>query len=234
MVDELRQNVLQMITTRSLRPGDRLPTEPELSQQFGVARSTVREALKRLEQEGLVHAIQGRGRFLSAMGSLKVERPITKYESVTSMLSNLGYTVTNVVLAVEEVGATTEQAAALNTQVGEALIKLTRLRCGDDRPLIYSVNHILRRALPGPIAHRDWGGSVTSLLEGHGHQIVMAAARISAVDLPQEVEARFNLTGFGPWLLVVETCITRSGDRVLIAEDFHRGSDIAFNVLRRP
>ena len=44
---------------------------------------------------------------------------------------------------------------------------------------------------------------------------------------------RYNLARFDPWLLVEEACITDSGDRVMHALDYHRGSDIAFNVLRR-
>jgi DNA-binding FadR family transcriptional regulator len=44
----------QKILRRSLRPGDPLPTETELAEQFAVHRSTVREALRRLESAGLV------------------------------------------------------------------------------------------------------------------------------------------------------------------------------------
>jgi GntR family transcriptional repressor for pyruvate dehydrogenase complex len=44
----------QKILKRALRPGDPLPTESELARQFGVNRSTVREALRRLESAGLV------------------------------------------------------------------------------------------------------------------------------------------------------------------------------------
>jgi DNA-binding FadR family transcriptional regulator len=58
----------QKILGRSLRPGDALPTETDLAEQFGVNRSTVREALRRLESAGLVGREGGSKR-------LRVTRP---------------------------------------------------------------------------------------------------------------------------------------------------------------
>ena len=52
------------ILRRALRPGDALPTESELARQFGVNRSTVREALRRLESSGLVDRANGGKRLL--------------------------------------------------------------------------------------------------------------------------------------------------------------------------
>jgi len=51
----------QKILDRSLRPGDPLPTETELAAQFAVNRSTVREALRRLESAGLVARVRSDG-----------------------------------------------------------------------------------------------------------------------------------------------------------------------------
>ncbi|MEO8907405.1 MAG: GntR family transcriptional regulator [Microbacteriaceae bacterium] len=233
IVDQVRLDIRKLVEDRNLRPGDRLPTEAEIAQLYGVARSTVREALKRLEHEGLFHAVQGNGRFLSAIGSLSVERPITKYESITSMLEELGYAVSNAVLEIGELAATEVEAAALGIETGDPVIRLTRLRYGNERPMVFSVNTILREALPGPVVHRDWAGSVTAALDAQGRSIVSSAARISAVSLPPEVESRYRLNGLGPWLLVTETCLTADGTRVLFAQDYHRGGEIGFNVLRQ-
>ncbi|NJD32414.1 MAG: FadR family transcriptional regulator [Gammaproteobacteria bacterium] len=58
----------QKILARSLRPGDPLPSETELARQFAVNRSTVREAVRRLESAGLVGRAAGSKR-------LRVTRP---------------------------------------------------------------------------------------------------------------------------------------------------------------
>lgn len=51
--------LLERITSRALSVGDRLPSESELARQFGVNRSTVREALRELESNGLLRRERG-------------------------------------------------------------------------------------------------------------------------------------------------------------------------------
>lgn len=231
--ERLRDDIASLIAHDALVPGDQLPTEQALAERLGFSRSTVREALRLLEQEGQLRPVQGKGRFVSALGGLRVERPVTKYESITDMLEGLGYTVTNALLDVSESEAAPEEAAALGIQPGDPVIRLTRLRCGDDIPLVFSINTVPRALLPGPIRHRDWTGSLTRALSNHGYNVVSSLARISAVDLPGDLGERYALTAYDPWLLVTETCIADDGTPVVYATDYHRGTDIAFNVLRR-
>ena len=48
-----------------LRPGDKLPPERELAEQFGVSRTAVREAVKALHEKGLIEVQPGKGTFIS-------------------------------------------------------------------------------------------------------------------------------------------------------------------------
>jgi GntR family transcriptional regulator, transcriptional repressor for pyruvate dehydrogenase complex len=61
--------VLELVRAGVIPPGDRLPTEPELARRFGVARSSVRSGLQRLQAEGVVEVNRGRGWFVSASSS---------------------------------------------------------------------------------------------------------------------------------------------------------------------
>lgn len=54
-------NIRRRIATGELQIGDRLPTEDELTESFGIARTTLREALRILESQGLIHIRRGRG-----------------------------------------------------------------------------------------------------------------------------------------------------------------------------
>ena len=65
---QIAEQIEQRIVGRSLRAGDALPSETDLARQFGVNRSTVREAIRELESLGLL----GRGR---GEKRLRVTRP---------------------------------------------------------------------------------------------------------------------------------------------------------------
>lgn len=60
IADDLRS----LIVLGELLPGDKLPSESELTQYYGVARMTVRQAVQILRYEGLVVSIQGSGVFV--------------------------------------------------------------------------------------------------------------------------------------------------------------------------
>jgi DNA-binding FadR family transcriptional regulator len=55
------EGLVNVIVSGELSPGDSLPPELPLSQQFGVSRTVLRESIKRLEEKGLVTVVQGRG-----------------------------------------------------------------------------------------------------------------------------------------------------------------------------
>ncbi len=63
--EEVRLQIERAIRAGDFGPGDRLPSERELVETFGVSRVSVREAIRSLEALGLVRVYQGRGAFVS-------------------------------------------------------------------------------------------------------------------------------------------------------------------------
>jgi GntR family transcriptional regulator len=149
------------------------------------------------------------------------------------MLEALGFDARTLVLSVEEGAATPEERRALGLGRRAPVIRLERLRSAGSNPLVYTVEVVPRDVVPGPLRHVDWTGSLNDLLGAHGHLPVSSAARIQAVELPEQAAARYALGGLGPWLLVTETAVTGNGRPVLYASDYHRGEAFAFHVLRR-
>lgn len=71
LVDRVVERIRAVIDQGQLQPGDRLPTEAELSSQLQVSRSVLREAIGRLETLGVLEVRRGRGMFVGERGSLK-------------------------------------------------------------------------------------------------------------------------------------------------------------------
>lgn len=63
--DEVAVSIMGAIEGGQLQPGDRLPTEAELSKRFGVARTVVREAISLLRYDGIVDSRRGVGAFVT-------------------------------------------------------------------------------------------------------------------------------------------------------------------------
>lgn len=64
LYEQIVQQIEDSILKGALKPGDQLPAERELAQQFGVSRTAIREAVKALREKGLVEAYSGRGTFV--------------------------------------------------------------------------------------------------------------------------------------------------------------------------
>jgi DNA-binding FadR family transcriptional regulator len=66
LADEVAAQLQELICSGRYEIGQQLPTEPELMQQFGVGRSTIREAVRLLVNGGLVRVQQGLGTFITS------------------------------------------------------------------------------------------------------------------------------------------------------------------------
>jgi GntR family transcriptional regulator len=229
----VKNQLMDYFRTRDVRPGDQILSEPEIVELFKVGRSTAREAVKLLEHEGMVEVRPGRGRFLTSLAAATVERPITRFESVTEMLRGLGYEPQTLVLSVEEDAPDEAEQQALRLSADDAVVRVTRLRSDRDEPLVFSVSTMSREHIPGPVKHVNWAESLVDTFGQMGRPLAFATARLQAVTLPMELQQKYSLDGYDPWLLITETAITATGEPALYATDYHRGDLFAFNVLRR-
>lgn len=231
---QTRDAIVQALRAEKLGVGAKLPSEFVLAERIGVSRSTVREAMKLLEQEGIVDIRRGLGSFVAVTADLQPERPITQFESITSMMRELGYETSTVVLDVTVRNATAGERGALGLGAGQKVVETRRLREHQGKTCIYSVNILDSSVLDEDVSAIDWSGSVVALLDDCGQAIVASTAHIKAVPQPQpEDELPGHPLPPGPWLFVDERCVTRDGRCVLAARDYHHGEMFTFSVLRR-
>jgi GntR family transcriptional repressor for pyruvate dehydrogenase complex len=87
------------ILTRTLKAGDRLPTEKEMASQFGVSLVTLREALRALETFGLIERRKGQGRgiFVSEIGNEAIKASLVRFLNFKELSSQHLYEVRKII-----------------------------------------------------------------------------------------------------------------------------------------
>lgn len=226
----LADTIRQMIVDGLYPSGSKIPTEEELATHFRVGRTTVREALKRLEAEDLIRVRRGQGRYVSTTPQL--HQPITRLESVTGLLASHGYDVTNEVVRFEWRRATEEESKQLRLTDDPEVLHLERLRSYGDVPLIYSIDVVPKALLPN-ISLASWNGSLYDELAVTGMAPVTAVTTLRAEFLPSKIEKQHGLDKRIPWLLMVQLNLAADGKPVIFSHDYHRGDRFTFDVLRR-
>ncbi|MBK7704417.1 MAG: GntR family transcriptional regulator [Acidobacteria bacterium] len=138
------ENVLrEKITSGGFEPGDRMPTEIELIEEYGVSRITVRQALQALADDGLIERKQGRGTVISARKSRK--KRFTGTIHLTGSLDELiemGMDTPVKVLEMNRVEADQHEAELLEIKVGTPIYRLKRLRLHDNKPFGLIINYL--------------------------------------------------------------------------------------------
>jgi GntR family transcriptional regulator len=134
---QLELQLRERVESGLWRAGDRLPTESELAAQFGVSRITVRQALERLEDDGLISRQRGRGTFVHSGVSPvpKIERDPDRLHAFEQDILRQGLEPEARVLALEEVPTPAHVAELLRIPTGEVALRLRRLGTADRQPL---------------------------------------------------------------------------------------------------
>lgn len=133
----LYRQLLGSINAR-IRKGDwgttgQLPSERDLSEQFGVSRSTVRQALEELSHAGLLKKIQGRGTFVAAHGP--ITQPLGRVTAFREALAAQGMTPGLRVVSRTQEPCDVVLSRLLGVTPETPLLHLVYLGLGDDEPL---------------------------------------------------------------------------------------------------
>lgn len=123
-----------------LRPGDRIPGENELGDEFGLSRMTARKAITVLADEGLVDRHRGRGTFVSKP---KVEGGYFLIPDFHAEMRKQGLSSEVTLLGVEAVPAPGRAAEMLGINKGERILHLERMLTGEGEPLVYDRKYLL-------------------------------------------------------------------------------------------
>jgi GntR family transcriptional regulator len=219
---QLYEILRESITTGEWKPGDMIPPETELMVKFEVSRTTIRDVMDKLVNEGLIFRQQGRGSFVSQP---TMEQGLVRITNFTDDMHQRGLTASSNVLSAELIPASEEIAQKLNINVGEELGLLRRLRLGNNEPMSVEESFFIHKYAPGYLTRHDY--STTSLRDSlvadyHIHWL-RARQIVRAISSPREMSKFLQIPHHAP-LLFVERITTSDQDiPVEYLRVFYRG-----------
>lgn len=191
---QLKDLLASRITEGLLQPGDALPSERQLCEQFGVSRTTVREALRELNREGLIRTVPGRGTCVAApRADLTVKVSLAGF---TADVSRQGVRPSSTLLdAGLIVSPTPDLIKRMNLQPGDEVVKIERLRLINDVPLALHSVYLNHRLCPQVLHHNLAQDSLFNILrEEYGLTLAHAEEQVYAALANQRELALLNLS----------------------------------------
>lgn len=158
---KVKQQLENMIKEELFREGDKLPSEPILAKQLQVSRSTLREAIKLLQRQGILISKNGNGTYVTKNTGI-INSSMNVLQSTGTMIRNSGLTVSQSDMKVYEREMIEEWREKLNCE--KDVVVIERIRKSEDTNLAYTFN-IIPKNIAGELFNEGMTGSLLRLLE---------------------------------------------------------------------
>ncbi len=226
ITNELRQR----ITTGQYPIGCLLPTEAELSEEFSTSRHTVREALRRLIEQGMVRSRQGAG--TSVISAESNARYVQSFQSISDLFQN-SLDTHFVIHRIEPVVLDVETLARLEAKPKQKWLHVAGVRWTKPggTPICYIDSYVPSEYadVVALFPKQEKAPFYSILEERTGCTIDHVYQEIRAASMPREVANCFGLEEGSLSLQLLRRYVTRSG--TLIASfNWHRGDQFTYRM----
>ncbi|NND71921.1 MAG: GntR family transcriptional regulator [Rhodothermales bacterium] len=208
---------------------EKLPSESELGERFGVSRITVRRALQTLENEGSIYRRQGLGSFVREG---RVQQGLIRLNDFVEDMTAAGIRASSKVLHFKPEKADSVVAAALGVSEDKSVFRLDRLRLGDGAPIAFD-----RTWLPAFYAqmieqHDLAKETIYRVLENqYDIPVTGGRFRIQAVNARQDVADLLDVP-VRRALLLIERVSFAAGDKpIYFQRRYYRSDKVAYELF---
>lgn len=225
--------IRKWLRTEFAEDGGQLPSEPELAEEFGVSRGTVRQALSILEHEGAIVRRQGVGTYANVSVLRIGARAEVAYE-FTELIRDSGFEPEILMIQAKEIPAAEEVAESLKISIGDPVLELRKAFLADREPAIFCVDILPTANVREPYNEADYGLPIFDFLDRHFHlEVSYILAGIVPVVADDEL-AEILVCGTGdPLLHLEEIGFDADNKPVLFSRIYYKESLIHFKVLRQ-
>lgn len=230
LTEQVKAHLKERILEGEFAEG-RIPAENELASDLGVSRTTIRDALGRLEQEGAIYRRQGAGTFVNQPG-LQIKSRLEEIWSYEQVLRDHGYAPSVQLLGVEYMpaGPLAEELGVAST---DQLLVTEKLFLEDDVPVVLTFNRIPIDLLDEDPTdgHAD---PIYDFLEAHSERrLGYYLSEIIPVVLGPEEAERLDVDEGTPAICFEEIGFDQDNRPVVHATSYFRDDLLRFRLIRR-
>ncbi len=232
LTDQVKTYIKERIVNDAF-PAGRIPPEMELAEALGVSRTTVRDALSRLEMEGTILRKQGAGTFVNTP-VLQIHTRLDEIWSYEAMLRAHGFTPTTRVLdsRIRPAGDD-EDSALLGLSSAEDLLVVRKLFLEDDRPAILTENRLHQNPLDA-YTPDDLARPIYEFMEQFGRsRLSYYVTEIVPQIADHDVTATLQIESGTPLILFDEIGYDDDNRPILRALSYFRDDLLRLRLLRR-
>jgi GntR family transcriptional regulator len=215
------------ITRGEWKPGDLIPAESELIEQYGVSRITVRQVFDMLVREGLIYRQRGRGSFVAHPA---VEQVLQRLVSFTDDMRQRGFAPSTRVMSSGLLPAPDDIAGQLHIPPGEELAKIERLRLADGEPMSVEESYLIHRYVPG-VLEKDFVANPLREVIDRNYGIRWERARqvIRAINASRALAATLSVRPNAALIFIERVSFSQQDVPVEFLRIYHRGDRYALH-----
>jgi GntR family transcriptional regulator len=220
------------ITTGAYAPGAQLPAEAQLASNLGVSRATLRDALRQLQDRGLIIRRHGRGTFVAKR---PIRKDLNRNFGITAMIRSGGYQPGTCGFELRAEAADRELAQSLGLTPGDPVTVLDRIRLADDRPVVWSRDAVPRKWLDvadAEVMSSDDASLYGLLYKLHQVTVYRGVAELSPKSATASLADRLQVRRGAPLLYIKQVDYDGSGTPVLCSIEYHVSDWISFTLER--
>jgi GntR family transcriptional regulator len=224
---QLTDRLMEEIEDGKLKPGDKLPSERELAERFGVSRMTARQTLSILERQGVVERRVGSGTFVSTRN---IEMNLITFNSFTNSMLNKGLTPSTKVLS-KRILTKPKVASKLKVPEDEPLFFTKRLRLADGIPVSLEESYTPYRYCNGIEDEIGDNESLYQILKSNYGILLVKAEQFMRTIVPDEMESKLlKISSSTPCFLFEEIACDDKGRETEFSKVLTRGDIVKYYV----
>ena len=225
---QLKNIIENQISSGELKPGEKVPSENTLCEQYQVSRTTARQAITELVNTGKVVRTQGKGSFVA---QYPINKPPYRLTGFSADMKKQGFHPTSKMLEFKAMLPSPEVARMLRISPSDAIIYIKRLRYIDGHVMGIEYTHMPFNRFPGLLDENLEDNSLYETLINKFNTVPSRVAiTFEAVLCEDDLCDLLNATTSTPFLHLSDITFDQNDRLIEYSTTFYRGDRYTFHV----